>query len=176
MNRMCDACGTQPAATSYGGRRLCASCAQKRTAASALPFIGAALAAAGLIAGSALLAEKLQGEGRASPLDEIGKRLRGGTPTLDAYSRDLTDLAREGKLDPVIGRDEEIDRIVSILARRSKNNPVSRRRARRRKDRHRRRAGAANRQRRRAAVAARKTRARALARPARCRNEVPRRV
>jgi ATP-dependent Clp protease ATP-binding subunit ClpC len=123
MNRMCDACGTQPAATSYGGRRLCAACAQKRTAASALPFIGAALAAAGLIAGSALLAEKLQGEGRASPLDEIGKRLRGGTPTLDAYSRDLTALARESKLDPVIGRDTEIDRIVSILARRSKNNP-----------------------------------------------------
>ena len=94
MNRMCDACGTQPAATSYGGRRLCASCAQKRTAASALPFIGAALAAAGLIAGSALLAEKLQGEGRASPLDEIGKRLRGGTPTLDAY------LARPDRAGP----------------------------------------------------------------------------
>ena len=89
----------------------------------ALPFVGAALAAAGLIAGSALLAEKLQGEGKASPLDELGKRLRGGTPTLAAFSRDLTELAREGKLDPVIGRDREIDRVVSILARRSKNNP-----------------------------------------------------
>ncbi|MBV8582775.1 MAG: ATP-dependent Clp protease ATP-binding subunit, partial [Candidatus Eremiobacteraeota bacterium] len=60
----------------------------------------------------------------ASPLDELGKRLRGGTPTLSAYSRDLTQLARDGKLDPVIGRDEEIERVVSILARRSKNNPV----------------------------------------------------
>ena len=90
---------------------------------SALPFVGAALAAAGLIAGSAILAEKMQGEGRSSPLDELGKRFRGGTPTLATYSRDLTELAREGKLDPVIGRDREIDRIVSILARRSKNNP-----------------------------------------------------
>ena len=99
------------------------ACAQKRTITSALPFVGAALAAAGLIAGSALLAEKLQGEGRPSPLDELGKRFRGGTPTLAAFSRDLTELAREGKLDPVIGRDREIDRIISILARRSKNNP-----------------------------------------------------
>jgi len=60
-----------------------------------------------------------------TPLDELGKRLRGsGTPTLAAYSRDLTELARAGKLDPVIGRDDEIERVVSILARRSKNNPV----------------------------------------------------
>jgi ATP-dependent Clp protease ATP-binding subunit ClpC len=123
MSRICDACGTHPAAVNYGGRRLCSVCAQKRTMASALPFIGAALAAAGLVAGSALLAEKMQGEGKASPLDELGKRLRGGTPTLAAFSRDLTELAREGKLDPVIGRDREIDRVISILARRSKNNP-----------------------------------------------------
>ncbi len=40
------------------------------------------------------------------------------------FSRDLTDLARQGKLDPVIGRDEEIRRVVKVLARRSKNNPV----------------------------------------------------
>ncbi|MFW5636733.1 MAG: ATP-dependent chaperone ClpB [Thermodesulfobacteriota bacterium] len=43
---------------------------------------------------------------------------------LDKYSRDLTDLARLGKLDPVIGRDEEIRRIVQVLSRRTKNNPV----------------------------------------------------
>jgi ATP-dependent Clp protease ATP-binding subunit ClpC len=85
--------------------------------------VGAALAAAGLIAGSALLAERMQGSGNTSPLDELGKRFRGGTPTLAAFSRDLTELARNGKLDPVIGRDREIDRIVAILARRSKNNP-----------------------------------------------------
>lgn len=44
--------------------------------------------------------------------------------TLDKYSRDLTQLAREGKLDPVIGRDEEILRVVQVLSRRTKNNPV----------------------------------------------------
>ncbi|WP_040336136.1 ATP-dependent chaperone ClpB [Candidatus Magnetobacterium casense] len=43
---------------------------------------------------------------------------------LKKYSRDLTDLARKGKLDPVIGRDEEIRRVIQVLARRTKNNPV----------------------------------------------------
>ncbi len=43
---------------------------------------------------------------------------------LEKYSRNLTDLARKGKLDPVIGRDEEIRRIIQILSRRTKNNPV----------------------------------------------------
>ncbi|MBI4460218.1 MAG: ATP-dependent chaperone ClpB, partial [Acidobacteria bacterium] len=43
---------------------------------------------------------------------------------LERYARDLTDLARRGKLDPVIGRDEEIRRVVQVLARRTKNNPV----------------------------------------------------
>ncbi|MFA5160864.1 MAG: ATP-dependent Clp protease ATP-binding subunit [Elusimicrobiales bacterium] len=46
------------------------------------------------------------------------------TPTLDEFARDLTQLAREGKLDPVIGRENEIERLVQILARRTKNNPV----------------------------------------------------
>ncbi len=45
------------------------------------------------------------------------------TPTLDQYSRDLTEYAREGKLDPVIGREGEIQRVVQILSRRTKNNP-----------------------------------------------------
>jgi ATP-dependent Clp protease ATP-binding subunit ClpC len=44
--------------------------------------------------------------------------------TLEKYSRDLTQMAKEGKLDPVIGRDEEIMRVVQILSRRTKNNPV----------------------------------------------------
>lgn len=123
MNGLCETCANRPGIVSYGGRRLCGICAQKRTAANALPFVGAALAAAGLIAGSALLAEKLQGRESGSPLEGLGKRLRGGTPTLAAFSRDLTQLAREGKLDPVIGRDREIERLTSILARRSKNNP-----------------------------------------------------
>ncbi|HEV3158058.1 MAG TPA: ATP-dependent Clp protease ATP-binding subunit [Candidatus Baltobacteraceae bacterium] len=46
------------------------------------------------------------------------------TPTLDAYGRDLTALARDGKLDPVIGRQNEIERVIQILARRTKNNPA----------------------------------------------------
>ncbi|MBN1231745.1 MAG: ATP-dependent chaperone ClpB [Candidatus Coatesbacteria bacterium] len=44
--------------------------------------------------------------------------------TLQKYGRDLTDLARKGKLDPVIGRDEEIRRVIQVLSRRTKNNPV----------------------------------------------------
>jgi len=46
------------------------------------------------------------------------------TPTLDAYGRDLTSLARENKLDPVIGRNNEIERVIQILSRRTKNNPA----------------------------------------------------
>ena len=45
------------------------------------------------------------------------------TPTLNQYSRDLTQLAKEGGLDPVIGREEEMQRVIQILSRRSKNNP-----------------------------------------------------
>ncbi len=55
-----------------------------------------------------------------------GRPSRGGrtqTPALDAYSRDLTALAEEGKLDPVIGREREIKRVIQILSRRTKNNP-----------------------------------------------------
>lgn len=46
------------------------------------------------------------------------------TPTLDKFGRDLTQLAREGKLDPAIGRKKELDRTIQILGRRSKNNPI----------------------------------------------------
>ena len=53
-----------------------------------------------------------------------GKSSSLSTPTLDKYSRDLTDLAREGRLDPVIGRDNETNRVMQILSRRTKNNPV----------------------------------------------------
>lgn len=52
------------------------------------------------------------------------KQETSSTPTLDEHSRDLTQLAREGKLDPVIGREEEIERLTQILARRTKNNPI----------------------------------------------------
>ncbi|MFJ8793471.1 AAA family ATPase [Streptomyces sp. NPDC102462] len=46
------------------------------------------------------------------------------TPTLDKYGRDLTDLARQGRVDPVIGRDDEIEQTIEVLSRRGKNNPV----------------------------------------------------
>ena len=45
------------------------------------------------------------------------------TPTLNQFGRDLTDMARDGKVDPVIGRDKEIERVIQILSRRTKNNP-----------------------------------------------------
>jgi ATP-dependent Clp protease ATP-binding subunit ClpC len=49
---------------------------------------------------------------------------KSATPALDAFGRDLTQLARESKLDPVIGREDEIERVIQILCRRTKNNPV----------------------------------------------------
>ena len=51
-------------------------------------------------------------------------RETGKTPTLDEFSRDLTAMAMQGKLDPIIGRSKEIERVIQILSRRTKNNPV----------------------------------------------------
>lgn len=45
------------------------------------------------------------------------------TPTLNQFGRDLTDMAREGKFDPIVGRDKEIERVIQVLSRRTKNNP-----------------------------------------------------
>ncbi|MCH7839187.1 MAG: ATP-dependent Clp protease ATP-binding subunit, partial [Planctomycetes bacterium] len=63
--------------------------------------------------------------------DEVGSSMPGEpkkgkskTPALDSFGRDLTEIARQGKLDPVIGRVREIERIIQILCRRQKNNPV----------------------------------------------------
>src|SRR5207302_8771418 len=53
-----------------------------------------------------------------------GARETSPTPTLDQYGRDLTQAAREGKLDPVIGRADEIEQTIEILSRRTKNNPA----------------------------------------------------
>ena len=53
-----------------------------------------------------------------------GKSSKSKTPALDSFGRDLTELARQGKLDPVIGREREIERVTQILLRRQKNNPV----------------------------------------------------
>jgi ATP-dependent Clp protease ATP-binding subunit ClpC len=53
-----------------------------------------------------------------------GKTRTSKTPALDSFGRDLTELARQGKLDPVIGRQVEIERAIQVLCRRTKNNPV----------------------------------------------------
>ncbi|NMA64161.1 MAG: ATP-dependent Clp protease ATP-binding subunit [Syntrophomonadaceae bacterium] len=72
--------------------------------------------------------EGLMGPGKnqahaAAPNSRRG-RSRSKTPVLDNFSRDLTQMARENKLDPVIGRDKEIERVIQVLSRRTKNNPV----------------------------------------------------
>jgi len=53
-----------------------------------------------------------------------GAQTKAKTTALDTFGRDLTQLAREGKLDPVIGREDEIERVIQVLSRRTKNNPV----------------------------------------------------
>ena len=65
-----------------------------------------------------------QGAGAGGPSGPGGPGGRSATPTLDEFGRDLTALAREGQIDPVIGRDEEIEQTVEVLSRRGKNNPV----------------------------------------------------
>ena len=63
---------------------------------------------------------RLAGGGRA----QAAAKAKQATPSLDNFGRDLTVLAKESKLDPVVGRDKEIDRVIQILSRRTKNNPV----------------------------------------------------
>jgi len=86
--------------------------------------------------GNTAVARLLAGEGITKDrVYDVIKEIRGGQRvtdrkaesryrTLDKYSRDLSQLAKEGKLDPVIGRDDEILRLITILSRRTKNNPV----------------------------------------------------
>ncbi len=60
----------------------------------------------------------------AGSADRPKKNTKSKTPVLDNFGRDLTRLAEEGKLDPIIGRDREIERVAQVLSRRKKNNPV----------------------------------------------------
>ena len=73
-------------------------------------------------------AEDARGEGEGGDTEGATKRGENGkaqkTPTVNSFGRDLTDLARQGKLDPVIGRARELKRLVQILSRRTKNNAV----------------------------------------------------
>ncbi|HEX6961155.1 MAG TPA: ATP-dependent Clp protease ATP-binding subunit [Lacipirellula sp.] len=64
------------------------------------------------------------GGGEGEERGERGKSSKSKTPALDSFGRDLTELARQKKLDPVIGREKEIERAIQILCRRTKNNPV----------------------------------------------------
>lgn len=75
----------------------------------------------------ALFEEVVSAVGKATPHSgENGRRTRNAkskTPTLDEFGKDLTALAKSGKIDPVIGRESEIERVIQILSRRTKNNP-----------------------------------------------------
>ena len=67
------------------------------------------------------------GEDKSLYKEDLGRkqnRKKGSVSTLEQYSRDLTALARDGKLDPVIGREDEIRRVIQILSRRTKNNYI----------------------------------------------------
>ena len=57
-----------------------------------------------------------------NPANKSNKKSK--TPVLDNFGRDLTEMAEEGKLDPVVGREKEIERVSQILSRRKKNNPL----------------------------------------------------
>ena len=64
----------------------------------------------------------MEGEAPSSASRKSGGKSK--TPALDSFGRDLTTMARQGKLDPVIGRMGEIERVIQVLCRRQKNNPV----------------------------------------------------
>jgi ATP-dependent Clp protease ATP-binding subunit ClpC len=68
--------------------------------------------------------EELKNISSGRPSSFKKKRKKSKTPALDHFGRDLTELARRGKLDPIIGREDEIERVAQILSRRKKNNPV----------------------------------------------------
>ncbi|MBP0727028.1 ATP-dependent protease ATP-binding subunit ClpC [Bacillus sp. RG28] len=67
---------------------------------------------------------QLLGSNESSSNHQNGTTSHANTPTLDSLARDLTSIAREGRLDPVIGRSKEIQRVIEVLSRRTKNNPV----------------------------------------------------
>jgi ATP-dependent Clp protease ATP-binding subunit ClpC len=85
--------------------------------------------AAGVLESLGVTLEKVRGEthrilSHSAPASGQGARTSTRTPTLDQLGVDLTVAARSGKLDPVVGREQEIQRVVQILSRRTKNNPV----------------------------------------------------
>ncbi|HEX3551170.1 MAG TPA: ATP-dependent Clp protease ATP-binding subunit, partial [Candidatus Elarobacter sp.] len=140
MTGTCEVCREKPASVRDLALRagrwvqadVCADCARRRKM---VPFavLGVAAAAAALFGGAAIAIDAASRKGgaqpehepsRPQPFADLGRMLRPGATTLAQYSRDLTEAARRNELDPVIGRDDEVERVISILARRSKNNPV----------------------------------------------------
>ncbi len=137
----CEVCRARPASVRDFALRagrwveadVCDDCLKKRRR---TPFavLGVAAAAAAIFGGAAIALDAASrrkdsgsqpGQSPApQPFADLGKVFRPGATTLAQYSRDLTEAARKNELDPVIGRDDEVERVVSILARRSKNNPV----------------------------------------------------
>ncbi|NYI04877.1 ATP-dependent Clp protease ATP-binding subunit [Allostreptomyces psammosilenae] len=77
-----------------------------------------------LLSGAQVTPEALQQAATGRPAPTVEPRGPSATPTVNQFGRDLTELAREGAIDPVVGRDEEIDQTVEVLSRRTKNNPV----------------------------------------------------
>jgi ATP-dependent Clp protease ATP-binding subunit ClpC len=120
-NRLCDICGERPASVEVlftagaDGRSgaVCERCARQAMAAQGNPFGGTSpFGPFGPPRGAAATRERQQ------------TRQRSETPALDEFGRDLTREAREGRIDPVIGREDEIEQTIEILARRRKNNAV----------------------------------------------------
>jgi len=138
MTTTCSRCNIRPATGTTvalsGGRMLaipaCDVCRASIDRTRAFVAGGVAIAAlAASIGAAALAARRSLDENAESPAQSsrgaaVPPAAAYRTPTLNAVSRDLTQLAAEGRLDPVIGREAEIERVVRILARRTKNNPV----------------------------------------------------
>ncbi|KAB8194473.1 AAA domain-containing protein [Nonomuraea phyllanthi] len=83
-------------------------------------------AAARLLIEQGVSANELQEAAMAGPRRQDGRRPSAGasgTPTLDEYGRDITEQARKGEIDPVVGREDEIEQAIEVLSRRTKNNP-----------------------------------------------------
>jgi ATP-dependent Clp protease ATP-binding subunit ClpC len=139
MTATCEVCRAKPArvhdyalrAGRWVQAEVCDDCARRRRRAP-LALLGVAAAAAALFGGAAVVLDAANRRNNPSrepspapqSLGDLGRVFRPGGGTLAQYSRDLTEAAKKNELDPVIGRDDEVERVVSILARRSKNNPV----------------------------------------------------
>ncbi|MFJ1460287.1 ATP-dependent Clp protease ATP-binding subunit [Nocardia sp. N2S4-5] len=119
--------GAASATTAGGGivlspaAKLVLRNAQRSAAEAGSSYIGPEHILLGLAAGDSAAAQALSG---AKLPQAEGQQPSSDTPTLDEYGRDLTAEARAGKVDPVVGRAEEIEQTVEILSRRRKNNPV----------------------------------------------------